>query len=83
MYYLGALHCIRTSFKIRINLPLAFSKDIVEHLKKDFSIILKNNFDIVPEKLAEVSAQVKKYYLGDKEVGVETAEQLTDVRKIK
>lgn len=48
-------------------------------IREDFSIILKNNFKIDPAKLPELSAKVKQYYFGDKEVGLDTANQLTDV----
>lgn len=51
----------------------------MELIREDFSLILKYNFKIDPDVLPEVSAKVKNYYFGDKEIGPDTAEQLVDV----
>lgn len=54
-------------------------RNILEICKDDFSLILKYNFKMDPEVLPEVSAKVKKYYFGDKEIGPDTLEQLVDL----
>ncbi|XP_065214537.1 esterase FE4-like [Planococcus citri] len=48
-------------------------------LKTDFSIVLKQYFNIDCARLPEVSAKVKQLYFGDKEIGPDTADQLIDL----
>ncbi|XP_065225804.1 esterase FE4-like [Planococcus citri] len=57
----------------------ALASNIAELIRDDFSLVLKYNFKIDPALLPEVSAKIKKYYFGDKEVGLDTADTLVDL----
>jgi hypothetical protein len=64
---------------IHFHFFLALMKNIMKLIREDFSVVLKYNFKMEPAKLSEVSAKVKQYFFGDKEVGPDTVNQLVDV----
>lgn len=57
-------------------------KQLVQKVHEDFSIVLTHNFKVDPQLVPELSAKIKQFYFGDKEVGMDTAYELVDVSSV-
>lgn len=52
----------------------------METLRKDFTNCVKHDIKCDKEKLTTISNKIKQFYLGEKDVGPDTADAIVDVR---
>lgn len=56
--------------------------NLIEKLKKDFTSVIVNPAKYSSHRLKDMAEKIKKYYLGDKPVSVESVEKIADVSVI-
>ncbi|KAM7249331.1 hypothetical protein ACFE04_026195 [Oxalis oulophora] len=58
---------------------LVVAENIMETLRKDFTNCVKHDIKCDKEKLTTISNKIKQFYLGEKDVGPDTADAIVDL----